>query len=126
MPKFLIDTHILIWWLEGSSQLSSEVREIMRNGSNAIHLSSGAIWEMSIKQALGRLDVPHDLEQVLRQESIEVLPINASHALAVATLPSHHRDPFDRIQIAQAQLEDMTLISHDGEFGHYDVKLIKA
>ena len=79
---------------------------------------------MSIKQALGRLDVPQDLEEVLRQEGIEVLPIHASHALAVATLAPHHRDPFDRIQIAQAQLEDMILVSSDGEFEQYDVKLI--
>ncbi len=126
MPRYLIDTHILIWWLDGSNKLGAEVRDILKSGSNAIYLSSGAVWEMAIKESIGRLEVPHDLEEVLRQEGIEVLPIKASHALAVATLPQHHRDPFDRIQIVQAQLEGLTLISRDEAFGQYDVELIEA
>ncbi len=126
MPGYLIDTHILIWWLEGSDKLSSKARDIIKSGNNAIYFSSGAIWEMVIKQSLGRLDMPDNLDEVLRSDNIEVLPITAAHALAVGSLPHHHRDPFDRIQIAQAQHEGLVLISRDEEFQKYGVRLLKA
>ena len=126
MPGYLIDTHILIWWLEGSEKLSTKVRDVLKNGENTIYFSSGAIWEMVIKQSLGRLDMPDNIEDVLRSESIDVLPITAPHALAVADRPHHHRDPFDRIQIAQAQHEGLVLISQDREFEKYAVRLLKA
>ena len=102
------------------------MRKILQSGANAIYLSSGAIWEMAIKQSIGRLDVPQNLEDVLREENIEVLPIKAAHALEVASLPHHHRDPFDRIQIAQARLEGMTLISCDESFERYNIELIQS
>ena len=126
MPRYLLDTHILIWWFEGSPKLKPEIREIIQSGANAIYLSSGAIWEMAIKQSIGRLEFPSDLESLLQEDNIQVLPIAASHALAVATLPHHHRDPFDRIQIVQAQLDGLTLISRDEAFEQYDVQLITA
>lgn len=126
MDRYLIDTHVLLWWLQGSKRLKPEAREILADGSNVIYLSSGAIWEMSIKRSLGRLDMPDDLEDVLEQEHIDVLPIEARHALAVTDLPPHHRDPFDRIQIAQAQLERLTIVSRDDAFASDDVGLVLA
>lgn len=126
MPRYLIDTHILIWWLEGSDRLPHNLQDILRSGANAIFLSAGAVWEIAIKRSLGRLDVPDDLETILGEESIDVLPITAAHALAVADLPRHHGDPFDRIQVAQARIEGMTLISCDGWIARYDVAAVSS
>ena len=126
MPRYLLDTHVLLWWLEGSEKLSPEVHEIIRNGQNAIYFSAGAIWEMVIKRDLGRLDMPDNLDEVLAADNIEVLPIEAKHALDVGKLPDHHRDPFDRIQIAQARMEGLTLISRDENIAKYPVELFKA
>ena len=126
MPRYLLDTHVLIWWLEGSEKLSSECHEIIRSGENAIYFSAGAIWEMVIKRGLGRLDMPDNLDEVLKGDNIEVLPITAGHALGVGSLPQHHHDPFDRIQIAQARHENLVLVSRDEEIAKYSVKLLRA
>lgn len=124
MPGYLLDTHILLWWLEGSEKLPAKARDVIQDGQNAIYVSAGAIWEMVIKQALGRLEMPDDLEAVLAGDHIEVLPITAAHTLAVATLPPHHHDPFDRIQIAQARHERLVLISVDADIQKYDAELL--
>lgn len=93
---------------------------------NAVFCSAGAVWEMAIKKALGRLSFPDDLADVLRAESIRVLPIDLAHALAVADLPAHHQDPFDRIQIAQARIENLVLITRDKDIARYEVETIMA
>ena len=126
MAGYLLDTHVLLWWLSDPAKLSSEAREAIRDGLNAVYLSSAAAWEMAIKKALGRLVFPGDLEEVLRAEHIEVLPITLSHALAVADLPLHHQDPFDRMQVAQARLENLVLITRDPKFAQYDVRTLEA
>ena len=126
MPGYLLDTHALLWWLSGSDELSAEAQDVISKGSNAVYMSSAAAWEMSIKKALGRLDVPANLEEVLRKDHIEVLPITLPHALAVADLPLHHQDPFDRMQIAQARLEGLVLITRDKKIRQYDVEIMRA
>ncbi len=123
---YLLDTHILIWWLQASEQLPDDARDVLEDSTNAVFFSAGAIWEMALKQSLGRLVMPEDLEDVLRDESIDVLPVHAAHALAVGGLPQHHRDPFDRIQIAQAQHEGLVLVSQDEQFEKYDVRLLRT
>lgn len=126
MPGYLLDTHVLIWWLAGAKRkLSAKTRKIIRSGDNLIYFSAGAVWEMVIKQALGRLEMPGNLVEVLRAENIEVLSIQAPHVLAVGSLPQHHRDPFDRIQIAQAKHEGLILISADEEIAKYEVDLLE-
>jgi len=126
MAGFLLDTHVLLWWLSDPKQLSKVAREAIKEGSNAVYLSSAAAWEMGIKRALGRLDYPGNLADVLRQEHIEVLPITLPHALAVAELPVHHQDPFDRMQIVQARIEDLVLVTRDEKISAYDVRVLWA
>ena len=126
MARCLLDTHTLLWWLTDPAKLSSGAREAIASPGNAVYLSSAAAWEMAIKKALGRLDMPGNLEEVLEQDHIEVLPITLSHALAVADLPLHHQDPFDRMQIAQARLEDLVLITRDATIAEYDVQVLTA
>lgn len=126
MPAYLLDTHVLLWWLSDPSQLSTDARKAIADGANSIYLSAAAAWEMAIKKALGRLEFPSNLEQVLQDDHIEVLPIGLSHALAVADLPVHHQDPFDRMLIAQAQIEGLILITRDAQIAAYDVEVLLA
>lgn len=126
MTGYLLDTHAVLWWLSDPSKLSNDAREAIAAGRNPVYLSSAAAWEMAIKKALGRLDIPGNLEEVLVKDHIDVLPITLPHALAVADLPLHHQDPFDRMQIAQARLENLVLITRDPKIAEYDVDLLTA
>ncbi len=123
---YLLDTHVVLWWLSDPTLLSDDARRVIEEGPNAIHVSSAAAWEMAIKKRLGRLDFPGNLEEVLRASRIRVLPIELRHALAVGDLPVHHQDPFDRMQVAQARLEDLVLITRDEAIGQYDVRVLAA
>lgn len=126
MTGYLLDTHALLWWLSDPAKLSTEARDAIADGAHAVYMSTAAAWEMAIKKALGRLEFPGNLEEVLRKDHIETLPITLAHALAVADLPTLHQDPFDRMQIAQARLENLTLITRDAKIAEYDVKTLKA
>ncbi len=121
MKGYLLDTHILLWWLSEPERLPGPVGELIRKPRHAVYVSAAAVWEMAIKKTLGRLDMPGNLPQVLQQERIGMLPIDVRHALAVADLPLLHQDPFDRMQLVQALLEGLTLISHDLQILQYDV-----
>lgn len=122
--NFLLDTHILLWWLEDEPRLSASVSSAIRNPNNFIFVSAATVWEMSIKQSLGKLEMPDNLLEVLKINEFEVLPITAEHSLKVGTLANHHKDPFDRMLIAQAISEGLTLISEDDKFQLYDVPLL--
>ena len=126
MAGYLLDTHALLWWLADPSKLSDEAREVIAKGRNAVYLSAAAAWEMAIKKALGCLHIPGNLEEVLVADHIDVMPITLSHALAVADLPLHHQDPFDRMQIVQARLEDLVLVTRDPKIAMYHVQLLTA
>lgn len=124
MSGYLLDTHVLLWWLSDPTQLTESAQTAIADGGHAVYVSSAAAWEMAIKKALGRLDYPGNLEEVLARDNIETLPITLSHALAVADLPVHHQDPFDRMQIVQARLEGLVLITRDPILSKYDVELL--
>lgn len=126
MEKYLLDTHVLLWWLSDPAKLANESREAIACGRNTVSFSSAGAWEMAIKKTLGRLEYPRSLETVLRNNHIEILPVTLAHALAVADLPLHHQDPFDRMIIAQARIEEMTVITRDSAFDEYDVKTLPA
>jgi PIN domain nuclease of toxin-antitoxin system len=115
----LLDTHIVLWWLADSPLLSDTARTVVANGANTIFVSAATAWEMAIKQAAGKLQAPGDLESVLRANRFEMLPITVTHALAAGALPPHHADPFDRMLVAQAELEGMTLLTHDARLPVY-------
>ena len=121
--NFLLDTHILLWFLENDSSLSEIVREVITNPENLVFVSSVSAWEISIKQSVGRLSAPNNLEEALRFSQFEVLSMTLAHGIKVADLPMHHKDPFDRMLIAQALVEGLTIITVDEKFKFYDVPL---
>jgi PIN domain nuclease of toxin-antitoxin system len=120
---FLLDTHVLLWWLANDPKLSADVREIIRNPVNDSFVSAATIWEIAIKTSLGKLKQPDDLLAVLRDNRCQVLDISAEHCLNVGSLPWHHKDPFDRMLISQALVEGLTIITVDQKFKFYDVPL---
>jgi PIN domain nuclease of toxin-antitoxin system len=115
--KLLLDTHAFIWWDSESSKLSSQALAFCQDRANTVLLSVASIWEMQIKLQLGKLRLNLPLAKVIESQQqtngIEVLPIILSHVLELDSLPAYHRDPFDRLLIAQARVEDAVLISND-------------
>ena len=126
MSGYLLDTHVVLWWLDDPSLLSEAARATIRDPSHRVLVSAAAIWEMGIKKSLGRLDIPANLAEVLERDSIEVLDIQIDHALSIAELPMLHQDPFDRMQIVQANLEGLTLITRDRRIQQYEVRWLGA
>ena len=124
--NLLIDTHVLLWWLDDHPSLSKKARVVIADGNNLVFVSAAIIWEIRIKQALGKLEVPANFRQVLNKQSFEMLAITAEHAHAVKDLPFHHRDPFDRMLIAQAAVEGFTIVSSDTNIQKYQVPIIRA
>jgi PIN domain nuclease of toxin-antitoxin system len=125
--QLLIDTHILIWFLEGNNLLSKPRRQIIADSNNDVFISIAALWEIAIKISIGKLTLTKPFADVIKQiavEDIEILPIASEHTLQVSALPFHHRDPFDRIIIAQAQIENLPIMTDDHEFGNYGIKII--
>ncbi|HYC55986.1 MAG TPA: type II toxin-antitoxin system VapC family toxin [Candidatus Binatia bacterium] len=128
--NLLIDTHCWLWMQAEPERLANPVREILTDPATGIFLSAASVWEMSIKIALGKLRFPGSIrEYVLSrngQHGISRLPITQSHALQIAQLPAHHRDPFDRMLVAQAQVENLPILTSDAAFRSYDVEVIHA
>ena len=126
--KLLLDTHAFIWWDSESSKLSPQALTLCQDRVNTVLLSIASIWEMQIKLQLGKLRLNLHLAKVIESQQqtngIEVLPIILSHVLELDNLPPHHKDPFDRLLIAQARVEDAILISSDPIFTDYSVNLL--
>lgn len=122
--SYLLDTHILIWWMADDSKLSVKASQLIKNPKNACFVSAVSAWEIAIKKALGKLKAPDDLELALRQNNFVPLNITITHALTVGKLPNYHSDPFDRMLITQAKLEDFTILTHDPIFKKYSVSVI--
>lgn len=126
--KVLLDTHTFLWWITDNPQLPSRAREIMEAGDTEMFLSAASGWEIVIKSRLGRLKLPADLQsfmaEQLRINAIQVLSIQMTHALHVATLPDYHRDPFDRMLVAQSQLERLPILTGDPLIAQYAVTVI--
>ena len=126
--KLLLDTHIFFWLNEDASKLSKAVKEALSLKSNIWVLSVVSVWELQIKSQIGKLALPAPLNKIvetnIKKNRLEILPVTLEHALAVETLRQHHKDPFDRLIIAQAIVEDLTVISYDSIFSSYGVKLL--
>jgi PIN domain nuclease of toxin-antitoxin system len=123
--RLLLDTHALLWWLADES-LSARTREAIADPANLVAVSAASAWEISIKKALGKLAAPDDLEHQLEAGGFEPLPISVAHAVAAGHLPRHHEDPFDRMLIAQALAEGLTIVTRDKRFDDYRVPLLTA
>jgi PIN domain nuclease of toxin-antitoxin system len=117
--RILIDTHLLLWWLADDPSLPDEAKTVIADPENTVFVSAVALWEIWLKESLGKLRLPADFEQKLEQESFESLPVTAAHARAVAVLPWHHRDPFDRMLVAQSHVERLTLLTADDGVAAY-------
>ena len=126
--RLLIDTHALIWFAEADGQLSIHARQIMEDEQSELHYSVASIWELAIKLGLGKIRMGRQLQPTFRtlleRSGIEQLPIRYEHAVAVAELPRHHGDPFDRLLVVQAQLENMALVSQDDQMDAYDIQRV--
>ncbi len=118
-----LDTHVLLWWLDDHPALSNAEREAILDPGNLIVVSAAVIWEIRIKQSIGKLEISDDFITVIQEQGFELLSITAAHAYAAGSLPLHHRDPFDRMIIAQARMEKLCVISHDAIFSRYNVPL---
>lgn len=120
--SLLLDTHVFLWWQAGDPRLGEEVKERLAE-SPLIFVSAASAWEAAIKVALGRLRLPKTVEEGVEEAGFSKLPVTFAHAERVASLPRHHADPFDRLLIAQAQQEGLTLVTHDVAFRRYEVEL---
>ena len=121
-----LNIHVFLWWLDDPQLLSKAARKAISDGRNTVYVSAAVIWEIVIKEALGKLDAPDDLEAAMQANRFLPLPVTIPHALAVVSLPHHHRDPFDRLLIAQARHEGFKLISRDSRVASYGVPHIVA
>ena len=130
--EFLLDTHVWLWMHQNPDKLSQSVRELLEDRHQALYFSVASVWEIAIKYELGKLPLPEIPEVYFSHRlyppnmAITILPIEFSHVLRASTLPAHHRDPFDRILIAPAQLENFTLLTVDSQFKMYDLNLLWA
>jgi PIN domain nuclease of toxin-antitoxin system len=118
----LLDTHVVLWWLVDDPGLADDVKESLDHEPD-VYLSAATVWEVAIKHALGKLVGPDDLPERVRDSGFQPLPIADRHAIVAARLPFHHRDPFDRVLVAQALVEGLTLVTRDLEIQKYEVAL---
>jgi PIN domain nuclease of toxin-antitoxin system len=121
--SLLLDTHILIWWLSQDASLSMTARKAITE-SDKVYVSAVSVWEIAVKRSLGKLQLRGDLEAHIASNNFSPLSVSVAHALAAGKLPYHHRDPFDRVLIAQANIESLTLITKDKHIGRYDVRVM--
>jgi PIN domain nuclease of toxin-antitoxin system len=122
--NLLLDTHVLIWWDEGR-RLAAEARRAIAD-ADSVYVSAASAWEVAIKTGLGRLRPTRTVEQAVDESGFLELPVTFRHAERVGKLPPHHRDPFDRLLIAQADVEDLTLVTRDAVFARYGAAVIGA
>lgn len=123
--RLLLDSHVALWWLADDDQLGTACRAQLESADEAF-FSAVTPWELGIKRALGRLDYPDGLGAALAAAGFVVLPISVAHGELAPSLPAHHRDPFDRMLVAQAQLESLALVTADRTIRPYDIELIDA
>lgn len=124
--RLLLDTHVLLWWLANDPALGEEARAGISAPGSSVCVSAATAWEISIKQALGKLDAPSDLARQIELHRFEPLPITVSHAYAAGALPRHHEDPFGRMLVAQAVAEGLTLVTRDPRISLYGVGTLPA
>ena len=123
--RLLLDSHVFLWWLTDDARLTSPVRQAIANASSVVHVSAATCWELAIKIRLGRLDVcGADLVEEIPANGFVELPISARHGVRAGELPRHHDDPFDRMLVAQAQAEDLTVVTHDPALQKYEVRIL--
>jgi PIN domain nuclease of toxin-antitoxin system len=126
MKRLLLDTHAFLWWLSGDNTLGSQSQKLIADTDNEIIVSAATVWEIEIKRQLGKLTAPEDIESIVGQCGFLPLPIALFHAQQAGRLPAHHRDPFDRMLIAQAQAEGLDIVTSDSAFKQYGIRIVNA
>ena len=130
MARILLDTQCWLWMLAAPERFSEAGRVLVTDRNNELYLSAASAWEIAIKHGLGKLELPGSPAEVvptlMTKSGVSALPIQLSHALQVAQLPQHHRDPFDRLLVAQAQLENMPILTADTQLAQYEVTVLEA
>jgi len=124
--RLLLDTHIFLWWMADDPTLGRIARSAIAAPENELFLSVISIWEIGLKKAANRLQAPDNVEEEIKRRGIAALAITVPHVVAAPRLPKIHGDPFDRMLIAQAQIEKLTIITRDRAFAKYDVAVLKA
>ena len=127
--KLLLDTHTFIWWADQPEKLSPDALSALEDEANELLLSVASVWEMQIKIQLGKLKLSLPLKELIKNQQeandLTVSPVTLTHVLAVDALPYHHKDPFDRLLIAQSIAEGLTIVTADSQFSAYSVKLLE-
>ena len=126
MKRLLLDTHVLLWWLSDDPQLGSVARQAISDPRNQIYISAASTWEISIKKSLGKLAAPDDMDAIVDDEHFDKLPITLFHGEQAGMLPGHHKDPFDRMLIAQAQSEGLVIVTSDEKITRYGIRTMDA
>lgn len=130
MTRYLVDTHVWLWIQSDPDRLREETREILQDVRNSLLFSAASAWEIAIKYRLGKLQLPEApasyVPDRMRRSGTSPLPVDHAHVLRTAELPDHHRDPFDRVLVAQAQLLDLTIVTADDQLSAYDVAVVAA
>jgi len=122
--NYLLDTHILLWWLSDSPELNDKIKSIINDPKNFIYISVGSIWEISIKKSIGKLEINEDYVKILQEENITVIDITLEHVNKLNELPEIHKDPFDRILICQSIVENITFVTNDPQIKKYPIKIL--
>jgi PIN domain nuclease of toxin-antitoxin system len=124
LRPLLLDTHVLLWWRGDYRRISARGREAIADPDHLLFFSAASIWEMAIKQAAGKLRMPPNVLDTLGHRGFAELEMSSRQALIAGALPAHHRDPFDRMLVAQAQSENLTLVTNDARIAAYDVPVL--
>ena len=120
--SLLLDTHVLLWWLQDDPRLGARTRQTIADRGDPVAASAASVWEIGIKRATGRLEAPAEIGSIIEAEGFEPLPITFAHATEAGALPRYHADPFDRMLVAQARTEGLILVTADPKIARYDVR----
>lgn len=124
--KLLLDTHAFLWWLNDDHELGPSARRAIESVDSLVYVSAATAWEIALKRANSKLEAPGEIREWIEESAFSDLPVEVEHAVASADLPWHHKDPFDRLLVAQARIEEMTLVTHDDEIRRYEVSILDA
>lgn len=126
MKRLLLDTHVYLWWLSDDERLGEQTRKLIMDERNEVYVSAVTGWEISIKRAMGKLKAPDNLDVLVEEAGFMHLPVTFFHGEQAGSLPAHHRDPFDRMLVAQAQAEGLTILTVDKHIPLYGVRTVSA
>ena len=124
--NLLLDTCVLLWWLDDPDLLSEEASTAIKDPDNQITVSVVSAWEIAIKKALGKLEAPEDLREMIVDSEFALIPVDYEHAWQVKDLPLHHKDPFDRLLVTQAKVEHLTIVTRDPQLKKYNIPILEA